>query len=641
MLNKKFGKLAVLSLMGILGLTSCGSSSDEVYAKPSNYDDAIITIEGNEDEIHNNVLKNIYDSMHEGNVPSKTLEAVLYRYAESIFGTFNKVTASRGGFAENSDLETAVADAESNTDHKIANDFIKAHKAYWLRNDEGKHIDENGEVIPEDKTDWTPCEQERQNIISKYQAIENRVAASMYTKATSGSYTKKHFFDEYEFVKALYKDGKKVDFKAARTAHENGTLKPVIVDYKLEKEDVFNETKGVLHAEYYSGTAGLTYFEDELISGIYNDLLVEQYLLEEEIASVRNSRARYINVLKIEKYSSFTNNADALVRHLIDEIYLDVPADGAAHVRYKASDINAHYEELFDRYATVSKGLYDEIQADDKASAIVTDLQTIASDIYEEKTFGTKKYYNNTTYGDLVKDYEKFTKATNYYDLDMSLYNKFTSSGTVTAEEGLDQATIDIDQTQSITKGWFINGSQPSLDGSGEINKRLFKLSVANTNGKREIKDDTDANLLSLEADDRIVKNSDTGVWAKREKLSENENQFLCSINGAYFLRFEGKYAESDPFDDIVYDDGSAYYIVNVVEAVKDTKLRSGADQSYAETRGADFLNEVIEEVSKKVAETGSYASLSKEHWLKKMDITYHDQKVYDYFKDNYPDLFE
>ena len=41
------------------------------------------------------------------------------------------------------------------------------------------------------------------------------------------------------------------------------------------------------------------------------------------------------------------------------------------------------------------------------------------------------------------------------------------------------------------------------------------------------------------------------------------------------------------------------------------------------------------------VGETGSYTSLSRSHWLEQMAINYHDQKVYDYFKDNYPDLFE
>ena len=191
------------------------------------------------------------------------------------------------------------------------------------------------------------------------------------------------------------------------------------------------------------------------------------------------------------------------------------------------------------------------------------------------------------------------------------------------------------------------NPSQPTLDANGEINERLFTISVANSKLEVGGEDDasgTDAELIAanleeLEKLDRFEKVNN--VWKLRDAPEAKENKFICSINGAYFLKFEGRYSQDDPFKDIVYDDGSAYYIVNVLEAVKDNKVRAKGNYSYSKVRGTKFLNQVIDEISKKVAGTGSYASLSKEYWLKKMDITYHDQKVYDYFKDNYPDLFD
>ena len=251
----------------------------------------------------------------------------------------------------------------------------------------------------------------------------------------------------------------------------------------------------------------------------------------------------------------------------------------------------------------------------------------------------------------MIKDYEEFKTATTFEELDMSLYNKFTSTGTTTAEEGLNQLTIDIDQTKTIFKDWYIQTSQPSLDSNGKINERLFTVSVANKKLEVGGEDDTAGtdpalitkNLKDLEELDRFEKigNDTSWIWELREKPSDKENKFICSINGAYFLKFEGKYSQANPLYDIVYDDGSAYYIVNVLEAAIDNKLKAKGDYSYSKVRGTKFLNTVIDEISKKVAETGSYASLSKEYWLKKMDITYHDQKVYDYFKDNYPDLFD
>lgn len=637
MSNKKFTKVAVLSVLGMLALTGCNESS-EVYAKPSNYEDPIVTVDGDKD-IHNDILEIIYDSMHDGSAPSKVLEKVLYRYAESIFGVYNDVTLK--GREEITLKEAATANDQVKTD-----EFIKKHKAFWLYDEDGKHVDDNGQEVTGDS--WTPCETERLNVTARWATIETRINEAMYTKATGGSYTKKHFFSELDFVEALYKDNKKVNYTAAKTSG----LKPLLIDYKLEKEDTFITAlnpNGFLHRDFYQ-SGEYTYIEDEIIPSLYNDLLVEQYLLDEELAAVRNNRARKINVIKIEKYSSFTNNADALVKDLVEAIYADAP-QANHHVRTSTAEIENYYDVLFDTYATVSKGLYDEIVADADALAIVTRLQEIASDIYEVKSYGTYNYYNNTQYGDLIKDYEEFKSATTFEELDMSLYNKFTSTGTTTAEEGLNQLTIDIDQTKTIFKDWYIQTSQPSLDSNGKINERLFTVSVANS--KKEVGGELDTrgtdpalieeNLKDLEELDRFEKVGDDTAWTweLREKPSEKENKFICSINGAYFLKFEGKYSQANPLYDIVYDDGSAYYIVNVLEAAIDNKLKAKGDYSYSKVRGTKFLNEVIDEISKKVAETGSYASLSKEYWLKKMDITYHDQKVYDYFKDNYPDLFD
>ena len=637
MSNKKFTKVAVLSVLGMLALTGCNESS-EVYAKPSNYEDPIVTVDGDKD-IHNDILEIIYDSMHDGSAPSKVLEKVLYRYAESIFGVYNDVTLK--GREEITLKEAATANDQVKTD-----EFIKKHKAFWLYDEDGKHVDDNGQEVTGDS--WTPCETERLNVTARWATIETRINEAMYTKATGGSYTKKHFFSELDFVEALYKDNKKVNYTAAKTSG----LKPLLIDYKLEKEDTFITAlnpNGFLHRDFYQ-SGEYTYIEDEIIPSLYNDLLVEQYLLDEELAAVRNNRARKINVIKIEKYSSFTNNADALVKDLVEAIYADAP-QANHHVRTNTAEIENYYDVLFDTYATVSKGLYDEIVADADALAIVTRLQEIASDIYEVKSYGTYNYYNNTQYGDLIKDYEEFKSATTFEELDMSLYNKFTSTGTTTAEEGLNQLTIDIDQTKTIFKDWYIQTSQPSLDSNGKINERLFTVSVANS--KKEVGGELDTrgtdpalieeNLKDLEELDRFEKVGDDTAWTweLREKPSEKENKFICSINGAYFLKFEGKYSQANPLYDIVYDDGSAYYIVNVLEAAIDNKLKAKGDYSYSKVRGTKFLNEVIDEISKKVAETGSYASLSKEYWLKKMDITYHDQKVYDYFKDNYPDLFD
>ncbi len=679
MLKNKLSKLAVLSLLGVFALVGCSDSDDEIYAKPSNYNDPVITIEGNDEKIHNDILKIIYDAMHDGSVASKTLDAVLYRYAQSVFGSYNKITLPKGDTEYT--LKEAAADAESNLNgnYNIVNDFIKKHKAYWSYNDEGEHINDDDPeniVVIKDKDEWTPCGSERARVLSRWYDVEDRVAENMYAKISSGSYTSKHFYDELKLVRSLHQDKQDVDYEEAKkldqSTHER-VYKPLILPYTLEGKDAFDEFetgKRALHREFYQTNYKLSedetqdvngkqfhYVEDEVIEEIYNDLLIEQYLLDEEVAAVRNSRARLINVIKIEKYSGFALNAQKLANRLVEDIYNTVPESGE-FLSYVDEDHNP-FEKLFESYENMSKGLINKLSTEELT--ILNGLNVQSSDVYKKVTgdLSGKEYFDNTTYGDLVEEYEKLLEAQDaseggYDALDKDLYNKYTSNGTCTYEEGFSQEEISIAQTQSITKGWYVQKSAPSLDSNGTITSRLFQLSVANS--KMEIKDAADVRLDAnqdhwdpedkvtgaLAKLDRIQYNSETSKFEPKASAPEGENKFLCSINGAWFLKFEGQYSGSDYKNDILYDDGSAYYIVQVIEAAKDVKLRnSQSANSYANTRSQSFLNDVIAQISRKVAETGNYASLAKEHWLKKMSLKYHDQNVYDYFKENYPDLFE
>jgi len=683
MLKNSFKKLAVLSLLGILGITGCSSSDDDIYAKPGNYNDPIVVIDGNKD-IHNDILSIIYDAIHEGSLSSNVLDKSLYNFAESVFGTYNSLTRKKG--SNEITLKVAAADITSEECAK----FIRAHKAYWTYNDDGEHIDDNGQVVTDEN--FNPSPSERQLVASRWDAIDNRICEAMYSRALGGTYTEKNLFREIKFIRSLYEAGQKVDYE---TAKDDG-IDPIFVPYTVEKQDIFKPVEiepGVnvcyLNREYYQSSAltdgddyssieiDARYIEDEIIPEIYNDLLIEQYLLDESVQSIRNARARKINVLKIEKYSSFTNNADMLVKALVDEIYSTTPSKTDSYVETDAEKIESAGKALFEKYGMIAKGLYDDINKTDAsvpgtAAYIVKNLHAQASDVYKEKTIECASkvdpstgnplkitYYENTTYGDLVKEFDKIDKVTKWADMDESLYSSYTSSGTTTIYEGFYQKAVDIKQQQNITKGWYIKDKSASLDANGTINDRLFALSVANA--KREVGKTEQGQFIDeeevkqLTKEDRLEKDSATGEWKVKEKWgyyeSNNgpeesfikENSFLCSINGTYYLKFDGQYVGDDKRNDIVYDDGSAYYIVQVLEAAKDSKLRSAKDSdvSYAKTRGKDFLNEVIDEIAKVLGETGNYASVSKDYWLKKMDIKYHDTTVYEYFEDNYPDLFD
>ena len=50
-----------------------------------------------------------------------------------------------------------------------------------------------------------------------------------------------------------------------------------------------------------------------------------------------------------------------------------------------------------------------------------------------------------------------------------------------------------------------------------------------------------------------------------------------------------------------------------------------------------NYVNEIVEIV----ADNDTYKTLSKKHWVEKMELKYHDQVVYDYFKSSFPELFD
>ena len=672
MSNKKFSKLAVLSLLGVLALTSCGSSDDEIKSKPSNYNDPIFTIDDETEKIHNNIISIIADQYHDAGIASDTLNKVLYRYAQTIYGAYNKIELADGDTGTTLKEAARIAGAingASQEDTETLYAFIRSHKVYWNYNDKGQHIDHAGDVVKDDKT-FIPCVEELNNVSDRFEEVETRIAKNMYSKISSGTYTSKHFFKEFEYVKSLYNNGE--DVIHYKKVEADPTIKPLIIDYTVDEDEVFS--KGILHRDFYQTNYALGedeeadvgtgadahqyhYIEKEIIPQIYSDLLVEQYLLDEESNAVKQSRARLINVIKIEKHGDFDLNAQGLIKQLVKEIYSRKPVGD--YLSYIDEENNPYFS-IFEKYEDISKGLSTVVNTRDPSFIPVTDkddehywdaeqiiyrINAPRSDAFEYTEKRGIAYYKNTNFGDLVEDYDEFLSAESYDEIDTSLRNKFTSNGTVTPEEGFDQEKISLSQVETITKGWYVQKNAPSLDSNGEIKKNLFQLSVANN--KLEAKDATSEilkydNEEGLAASDRYEK---VGAnWEVRSEKSPEENKYICSINGAYFLKFDGSPADADYIDDIVLNDnsGNAYYVVQVIEAVKDVKLRnSDSPNSYANTREAGFLNKVIAEVTTKVAETGSYSSLSKEYWLKKMNITYHDQSVYDYFKSNYPDLFD
>ena len=92
----------------------------------------------------------------------------------------------------------------------------------------------------------------------------------------------------------------------------------------------------------------------------------------------------------------------------------------------------------------------------------------------------------------------------------------------------------------------------------------------------------------------------------------------------------------------LIYDSSStAWTLVRVDEAVKNSKLRAGSADYYGGESNGDILMEVEYQVSYMLADNTSFTKNSNQYYIKEAALSYHDQAVYDYFKKTFPDLFE
>ncbi|MCD8209317.1 MAG: hypothetical protein LUC31_00665 [Coprobacillus sp.] len=628
MSSKKFGKILGLSLVGCFCLAGC----DDIQAKPTDYDDKIVSIMGYDEEIYNNVMNVIYDALHDGSLASDVLDEVLYQYAISVFGRYNKVTNPD---SSSTTLKEAVADAtnhiEKGASASVANEFIKGHKAYWtVDNDDNRLNDDdptNPVVVDEDAD---ACESEYIRLISKWDTIEDRISETMMTAVRGGSYSTRDIFYEKEYLQSLYTSYNKV----ANPNNVETELTHTLVDPDIEEEEVFDEIDGIegtplLHRELYQSNYALdasesvnddyTYVEDVIIPNIYRDLLVEQYILDETYNSLGRSYARKVNVVAIPESSDYKTSTWYLMHYFLDNV-INAEPEGDDHDVVTSTN---HVElSTFKTLARAYRGIDIEEETDEYTYLTESEgFSTI------EATYGEESYvgYLGTPYGELVEKISKLDD--NIYQTDESVETEFNGGGTYPISTGIELSENSI-RLQSYTyDGWFIkNGGLSNLPDS--IRTRLFNISVANA---------------IQEGDDDGVREHDRWQYEDGEWVYSTENDvnnYVAIINGRYYLKDSSVLSGHEDEDVLFYEDGT-YYIIEIEEAISSSKLSKTSNNRYAVTRGSDVMEDAVNEIAKLVATSSSYDSLSTEYWLEQGELTYHDQAVYDYFYENYPDLFD
>ncbi len=627
MSNKSVKKVLAVALLSTMGLIACGN---KVQAKPSNYDEPLITFTEDGDKVYNNLVSIIDDAYRDGTLASAVLDKILYVYATSVFGTYNRVVTPEADAKEVTLKEAAkdVNDHENLSEAKKAKEFLDKHKAYWSLDNEGKR-----------KTDADSADAEFRRITAKWQTIEDRISRKLFSDISGGSYNdEKGYFSEIKYLKDLRGNLYKVADAYNKELHLDDIAyteenKKIVTSALVDEENVWvrgtgDEEQGYLHRDLYQTNGDLnqvetksednnSYVEDEIIPTIYRELLVEQYLVEESYNNLGRSSARKINVLAISDNANSDTAANYLMKYFVREKISKGEEITLADFREVSNAMKGLLDETTHKNAFLEE-MMNEVKYPEYAGAFT--YKTFEG--YDDQNYA---YYNGTDFGDMMKNFEKIKKDINLTD--SAVESDFTNSYTYDAKIGYEKKTNEIQTKDYTVDGWYAESSGLG-DLPDAIKTRLFNIGVANVLDNEEI-------------EDRITKTTvgeDTTVTYSDKADS---SKLVTKINGKYYLKVASKEAEADPRDDILFKVDGKYYIVQIVEAVSGSKLAKDSKIYEKDSENPDRKQEIINEVARVVASKDTYQTLSTKHWLKQAAIKYHDTKVYDYFKENYPDLFD
>ena len=628
-MRKNIFKVSALALLSTFALASC---SDDIIAKPEAYDDKnspVVTVTGYNGEIYNNNFKDIYDQYRDGGLASDVLNELLYQYSVSVFGNYNKVTANK--ISENPYGEItlkAAVDSYKNGDKTKADEFIKAHSAYWTKNKAGHRVDDANKEV---KDDAAPSQSEYARLNQKWETIEKRIAEKLYSAISGGSYSERNVFKEEKYLRSLA-----TNIENNVRALTGAECFEGVLTSKVEAEDVFtvpaerlDDTMDfILHRANYQSNAALdqiedpeqdaTYVEDKLIPDIYRQLLVEQYILDESYDTLGRTSARHISVLSISENSKYIDKAETLMKKFISNYIFDTT---------RTTDIT------LDSFKTVSDAWIGAFMRDtanqvDTNAAYKLSKEAFGDDGIKTATVqGTDyKYFEGTNYGDMMEDFKKINDNPKLSENE----GTYTNSGAYTVEVGQEIKTRELQLKDYTSTGWYVK-SVGVADLPDTIKNQLFDINVAN----------------ALLGDDCVEYTYDTAnaKWATNEVAgSKSLVNVVGKINGQYFLRKTSSVSDENVQNDILFKSDSTYYIVLVEDAIKSKVLNKA---TYADLEGnelTDAMNKLenyINEIVQIVADNDTYQTLSKKHWVEKMELKYHDTVVYDYFKSQFPELFD
>ncbi len=426
--------------------------------------------------------------------------------------------------------------------------------------------------------------------VSLVEKIERRVNQKMYDLIASGQFETRNLFSEERFAFSIEKQLYPLD----RNEADPWTVDFVFPPRNTEDIQSGSVLEDAIHLEYYQ-----TFIRESLIPKIYRELLVEEYLLQEDYSSLGRSYARKVNYVALKVSSENPESAKYLMDTFIDQYILDDNAEPIANL------------ELL---ARAWRGVDTSEGAEDRGYTFANgspELNLLADAGLASESF------NNTLYGEILERAEKINPQ-NPLLTDKTVESEFTGNGQYVPEVGLEIKRNELSKRDFTTDGWHIkNGGLGSLPAS--IRDRVFNIGVANAIDR--IDDETDN-----------VENPET-------------SDFIRKINGVSYLIPQTS-QQNDDRNFLLYDANSTtYYIVQILEAVNTTKMNasetSTTNYDAIEDDGGEKRELIASEIAKIIGTREASINASNLHWLKLAELNFHDQTIYDFFKDRFPTLYD
>lgn len=553
-------------LATLLLLSSCSTSSDPVKY-PSDYKDKIFdnSVINSDPNIIGNDWKHYYDDV----IPSKS----------SIYtNLLTQMLVDVSTVAHNNDgTEGSGSDVT-----RIMKDFDnQAHSVY-----------KDGEYSSS----------------VAYDNVKERAKDKMFSTVTVDSANiKDNLFYESKFVSA-----QQLAYTLGGTFDDTKvSSQGVLVNPNTTYEDVFKA------GDQYSYYLEKTYYNDLKIQ-----YLTADYIYNKSYASIGNSTARKVQIVKLTDRTDNVGAAKRLLQAYVED-YISNPSSPLLGK-------DPEFKVLSKLWKGITSSFVDSIEGGAFSSRYDENTYLTSEEISWLKD---KKLMTDTTsdlaIGKIMADKKKLDKMDidnpaneNPYSSYISeLEDTYTEKYKLSIGVGLRNAVDKIVKDDYVTEGIYT--SSDSIDSlPAALKNNIFSVNLA--------------------LDKSIVDN----MKNKKDKDGKDSDNYV-SIDGVSIFQADGnRYiinngsTSSDDNKIIYYDsENKAYYLVRILDAVSNASLSQSSTTSMYDS--AKKKEQIAREVAFKLASSDTYKKEATIYYLRRLNIDYSDSDFLDYLKENYKDLFK